>query len=76
MVAEYEEKGFLVDTQERIGGITVYYPEPRENLWDIGKKFYISKDTIRKINNIPEGVENFSPGQQLILCRETTSFSE
>ncbi len=75
MVTEYEKEGFCVETQERIGGITVYYPEASENLWNIGKKFYVSRDTIRKINNIPEGVETLLPGQQLILCRDTTSVS-
>lgn len=76
MVTGYEENGFSMATQERIGGITVYYPESSERLWDIGRKFYISRDTIRKLNNLPEGMETFSPGQQLILCRESTPFSE
>ena len=75
MVTGYEENGFSMATQERIGGITVYYPESSERLWDIGKNFYISRDTIRKLNNLPEGMETFSPGQQLILCRESTPFS-
>ena len=49
-------------------GIVIYFVQPGDTLYQIGKKYYMPVDKIRQLNDL-EG-DTILPGQQLILMRD------
>lgn len=49
-------------------GMVVYVVKPGDSLWSIGKRYYVSVDRLRKLNNLTSDV--LQPGQKLLIVKE------
>ena len=43
-------------SKDTSSGLTIYYAEEGENLWDIARKYYTSEDLIKKENNLDSDI--------------------
>lgn len=48
--------------------ITIYFAQHGDNLWKVAKKYYTTKDKLRKINGLGD-TEALNPGDQIIIPR-------
>ncbi len=48
-------------------GIAVYVVQPGDSLWKIGKKYYVSVDAIKKMNNLTS--DEIRPGDKLLIVK-------
>lgn len=48
-------------------GMVIYVVKPGDNLWNIGKKYYVPVDELRKQNHLD--TETLIPGQKLIIVK-------
>lgn len=48
-------------------GMAVYICRSGDNLWNIGKKYYVPVDTLRELNNL--GSDDLKPGQKLLIVK-------
>lgn len=55
------------DVIERLPGFAIYYVQPGDSLWQIGKKYYVSVDQIKEINNLTDDMIN--PGDKLLIVK-------
>ena len=69
-------KPYAKEIQDKKAGIAVYVPGKKESLWEIGKRYGISLDTITKVNDWMEyapgelSEKEVEAGQKLLLIRE------
>ncbi len=49
-------------------GMAVYMVQPGDNLWSIGKRYYVSVERLKKMNNLTGDL--IMPGQKLIIVKE------
>lgn len=49
-------------------GMVVYVVKPGDSLWSIGKKYYVSVDRLKQLNNLTSEV--LQPGQKLLIVKE------
>lgn len=49
-------------------GMVVYVVKSGDSLWSIGKKYYVSVDRLKKLNNLTSDV--LQPGQKLLIVKE------
>lgn len=49
--------------------LTIYFTQAGDTLWKVAKKYYVTTDEVRKLNNIPEAGE-VSAGLQIIIPRK------
>lgn len=49
-------------------GIVIYVVKPGDNLWNIGKKYYVSVDDLKKINELES--DAVIPGQKLLIVKQ------
>jgi len=47
--------------------ITIYFTQPGDTLWKIGKRYYSVLDDIRELNNLDD--DTIKPGQQILIPR-------
>lgn len=56
------ELGEKTDAKKTHAAITLYYPTMGETLWDVGKRYFVSRDAISAANKIENGeIAAFSP---------------
>lgn len=55
------------EVMNNMPGIVVYFPQKKESLWEIGKKYSISQEAIKKVNQL-EGNE-IEKGQKILLIK-------
>lgn len=48
--------------------ISVYFARDNENIWEVGKRYRVSLDSIRKINEL--GTDDLQEGQKLLIVKE------
>lgn len=48
-------------------GIAVYVVQPGDSLWKIGKKYYVSVDSIKEMNNLTS--DEIRPGDKLLIVK-------
>ena len=53
--------------QKSLPGIVIYTVRPGDNLWSIGKKYYITEDRIREMNHLSS--DELQPGEKLLLSK-------
>lgn len=53
--------------QKSLPGIVIYTVRPGDNLWSIGKKYYITVDRIREINHLSS--DTVQPGDKLLISK-------
>lgn len=49
-------------------GIAIYVVKPGDNLWNIGKRYYVSVDDLKKWNDLTTDL--IKPGQKLLIVKE------
>ena len=49
-------------------GMAIYTVKPGDNLWNIGRKYYLSVDRLKKMNELTGDV--IYPGQKLLIVKE------
>ena len=59
---------YTEEEMEETPGILVYIPSKNEVLWDIGKKYGISQEAIRNLNQLTK--PEVERGQKLLLVRD------
>lgn len=59
-----------LDTKKlgNLPGMAVYTVKPGDSLWSIGKKYYVSVDRLRKINEL--NTDDLQIGQKLLIIKE------
>lgn len=50
-------------------GMAVYTVKPEDNLWNIGKKYYVPVGALREMNNL--STDEVKPGQKLLIVKGT-----
>ena len=55
------------NTLNNLPGMVVYMVSQGDNLWNIGKKYYVPVDSIRELNNL--GNDELKPGQKLLIVK-------
>jgi hypothetical protein len=57
------------DTESRAGlpGMIIYFVKDGDNLWNIGKKFYVPVDKLRTVNNLES--DELKKGMKLLVVR-------
>ncbi len=51
-------------------GVTLYFAQPDETLWDIAKRYRVSQDSLKRMNPALGGDGPFEPGQSVILWQK------
>ena len=64
-----EEKPVIKDN---ISGITIYFADDSEKLWDVAKKYSTTVEEIIKANNLDEG-STLSKGQRLMIPKRVNT---
>lgn len=54
-------------TLNNLPGMVVYIVKSGDNLWNIGKKYYVPVDSIRELNHL--GTDELKPGQKLLIVK-------
>ena len=49
-------------------GMVVYMVKPGDNLWNIGKKYYVPVDNLRRLNGLES--DELKTGQKLLIVKE------
>lgn len=52
---------------EKLPGFVIYYVKQGDSLWQIGKKYYVSVERIKEINNLTS--ENIRVGDRLLIVK-------
>jgi len=50
--------------------LIIYFTQPGDTLWKIGKRYYSTLDDIRELNNLAD--DTIKPGQQILIPRRST----
>ena len=56
-----------VEVLEGLPGFAIYYVKNGDSLWQIGKKYYVSVERIKEINNLTDDV--IHPGDRLLIVK-------
>ncbi len=56
-----------VEALEGLPGFVIYYVKSGDTLWQIGKKYYVSVERIKEINNLADDV--IKPGERLLIVK-------
>ncbi len=52
---------------EKLPGFAIYFVKPGDTLWQIGKKYYVSVEKIREINQLTS--DEIKPGDRLLIAK-------
>lgn len=52
---------------EKLPGFAIYYVKPGDSLWQIGKKYYVSVEQIKEINNLTS--DEIKAGDKLLIVK-------
>lgn len=55
------------DILEKLPGFAIYYVKQGDSLWQIGKKYYVSVDRIKEMNNLTS--DEIKPGEKLLIVK-------
>ena len=67
LVGEVEVGEPDMDKRNALPGIAIYLVKPGDNLWNIGRRFYLPVDTIRQENHLEK--DELAPGQKILLVK-------
>ncbi len=68
LVGEVKTSPLDVKKLGSLPGMVVYVVKPGDSLWSIGKRYYVSVDRLKKLNNLTSDV--LQPGQKLLIVKE------
>ena len=52
---------------EKLPGFAIYFVKEGDTLWQIGRKYYVSVDKIKEVNQLTS--EEISPGDKLLIVK-------
>ena len=52
---------------EKLPGFVIYYVKQGDSLWQIGKRYYVSVEKIKEINNLTS--EDIKAGDRLLIVK-------
>lgn len=52
---------------EKLPGFAIYYAKPGDSLWQIGKKYYVSVQRIKEMNNLVS--DEIKAGDKLLIVK-------
>lgn len=55
------------DVLEKLPGFAIYYAKPGDSLWQIGKRYYVSVERIKEMNDLTE--DEIRPGDKLLIVK-------
>lgn len=55
------------DVLEKLPGFAIYYVKPGDSLWQIGKKYYVSVERIKEMNNLTE--DEIKAGDKILIVK-------
>ena len=60
-----------IDSSKLAGlpGMVIYMVRPGDNLWNIGKKYYVPTDVLRQLNNL--STDELKTGQKLLIVKQS-----
>ena len=67
IIERLEELPWDMDRIRNMPGITIYFVQPGDTLWDIAKAFYTTIDDIQSLNGMDN--DNITPYQPLLLSK-------
>ena len=65
IITDYKIEDF--DREDRKASIIGYIVKDGDTLWDVAKKFYVTKEKIMEINELES--ENIKQGDKLLICK-------
>lgn len=71
IITEIREEGSLLDKISRLPGLVGYIVGEKESLWDIGKAFNTTIESIMELNELE--ADSVKPGDKLLLMKEVDS---
>ena len=60
-------KPFEEEVMNNSPGMVVYIPAKKENIWNVGKHYSVSRESIREINQLPG--DEIQKGQKILLVK-------
>ena len=67
LIQEINAQPLDTEKMSRLPGMVVYVVKDGDSLWNIGKKYYVTVDTLRSLNEL-EG-DTLVPGQKLLVVK-------
>lgn len=76
MIEEWKEKICICNVKTKVfeeesvnnsPGMVVYVPAQRENIWNVGKRYHVSRESIREINQLSG--DEIQKGQKILLVK-------
>lgn len=67
ILTELEIAPINADILEKLPGFAIYYAKPGDSLWQIGKKYYVSVERIKEMNNLT--ADDIKPGDKLLIVK-------
>ena len=67
MIGEVRVEALNPDIQSALPGMVIYFVKKGDNLWNIGKKYYVPVEKIRELNNLES--DEVKAGQKLLIVR-------
>jgi LysM repeat protein len=55
------------DVIEKLPGFAIYYVKPGDSLWQIGKKYYVSVQRLKDMNNLTS--DELHPGDRILIVK-------
>ena len=52
---------------EKLPGFAIYFVKEGDTLWQIGRKYYVSVDKIKEVNQLTG--EDIAPGDKLLIVK-------
>jgi LysM repeat protein len=55
------------DVIEKLPGFAIYYVKPGDSLWQIGKKYYVSVQRLKDMNNLTS--DEIHAGDRILIVK-------
>ena len=66
-VSNIKVKPFEEEMMNNAPGMVVYIPAQKENIWNVGKRYGVSRESIREINQL--SIDEIQKGQKILLVK-------
>lgn len=67
MLCEMKIERISDEKLESLPGITIYFVKPGDTLWQIGRKYYVSVDELKEVNQLTS--DEIYPGDKLLIVK-------
>ena len=67
ILTELEIAPINAEVLEKLPGFAIYYVKPGDSLWQIGKKYYVSVERIKEMNNLT--TDEIQAGDKILIVK-------